>query len=106
MLLARPVGVGQIEPRAAHQHRRRTARETLLADLGGCARPASCRRPLTQGAPFRGDQAGVWFQVPTIDTRRWFDPSMFMTKICGLPSRFDTKAISEPSGEKAGEVSM
>src|SRR5215831_6025820 len=57
-------------------------------------------------APGRGDHAGVWFHVPTVDTRRWFEPSAPMMKICGLPSRFDTKAISEPSGEKAGEVSM
>jgi hypothetical protein len=29
-----------------------------------------------------------------------------MTKICGEPWRFETKASCEPSGEKFGELSM
>src|SRR6185503_12818608 len=53
-----------------------------------------------------GFQRGVWLYLPWKVMRRPLPPDDGMTKICGEPWRFDTKAICEPSGEKLGELSM
>src|SRR5262245_29069099 len=56
--------------------------------------------------PFLGDHVGVVLYVPLVDTRRAAPPDAGTTKICGPPSRSDTNAISRPSGDHAGPVSM
>ena len=58
------------------------------------------------GLSARGLQRGVWLYFPWKVTRLAPPPEADMMKICGEPCRFDTKAICEPSGEKAGELSM
>ena len=58
------------------------------------------------GLSARGFQRGVWLYLPWKVTRLAPPPPAGITKICGLPWRFDTKAICDPSGEKDGELSM
>src|SRR5947208_15392144 len=54
----------------------------------------------------RGFQRGVWLYLPWKVTRLAPPPEADITKICGVPWRFDTNAICDPSGENAGELSI
>ena len=60
------------------------------------------------GLSARGFQRGVWLYLPWNVTRLAFPapPVDGITKICGLPCRFETNAICEPSGEYDGELSI
>jgi hypothetical protein len=44
--------------------------------------------------------------LPFIETRFCPEPSALITNICGPPSRSETNAICDPSGDQAGPESM